>query len=183
VRHINSRIRAGIIFSAMITAIVIAGCAKPKGSVSGKVVYKGVPLKVGKITYVSQEDSMQVFGALIGEDGTFTVENVPYGSYKVCIDTTANPSVGPPSSSAGGSSKGGGFSKPAGVKDKEVKSKPLDPDKASENFKSSNPDMMKAAKSNANASIEIPSKYRTKENTDITFTVDAPAKTHEIELK
>lgn len=189
--RLNSRIRVGILCSIFAT-VVILGCAKPVGAITGKVTYKGAPLKGGKILYYSDDDATRVVGTTINEDGTFEVPSILAGSYKVCIDTSSldpskKGSVGPPAGKGGGPpDKGGPPSKEKGKEGKEVEKKDVKPFDSSElkdqeHYKASNKDIMKKVGSHF---VEIPQKYRSKESTDITFTVVAgPAQTHEIDLK
>jgi hypothetical protein len=60
--------------------------SEPKGEdVTGKVAFKGKPLPVGTVTFVSRDDKTKV-AALIAEDGSYKAV-VPAGEYKLTITT------------------------------------------------------------------------------------------------
>jgi len=181
VQHLNTHIRVGII-GIIVGAVIIGGCAKPSGSIKGKVSYKGVPLKGGKVLYYSTEDESKIFGGPINEDGTFEVLAIAPGTYKVCIDTSSGSPVrkGPPPDQ--GKDKGQGDSKFKQDEKKDVK--PFDPKelKDQEHGHASNKDVMKQVSSRQQ--VDVPQKYRGKDSTDITFTATADAgQTHEIDIK
>ena len=113
--------------------VLLAGCSRPVGSVSGKVSYLTKPLKGGSVTFISTEGRPSA-STTINEDGTYTVSNLQAGSYKICVDT----SLLKPSADAGGY--------PAGAKgDKGVKGAPPPDAVLPEGYKPSNPAEAQAA--------------------------------------
>ncbi|HZT79431.1 MAG TPA: hypothetical protein VFA26_04395 [Gemmataceae bacterium] len=70
---------------ALAALVGVAGCARPTGTVSGKVYYKDKPLKGGNVTLVSATG--QTFTEAIQEDGSYTVSKVPTGQAKVAVET------------------------------------------------------------------------------------------------
>jgi hypothetical protein len=55
--------------------------------VSGKVTYKGAPLKGGTVGFV--DSNGRVMGAALEGDGTYSIKNLPTGEYKVTVETTS----------------------------------------------------------------------------------------------
>jgi hypothetical protein len=82
---------------AFAAAIVIPGCAKQTGTVSGSVTYKGQPLKGGVVAFIPAAGAS--VPADIAEDGTYTAEDVPVGEVTVTVDTS---SLKPPAGFRGG---------------------------------------------------------------------------------
>ncbi len=85
---LSTRLRkASLLFSfTVILLVTLIGCAKPVGSVHGTVTYKGKTLKGGSLQF-HNADGGKGAGGEIKEDGTFTIEGVEAGTYKVCINT------------------------------------------------------------------------------------------------
>jgi hypothetical protein len=71
---------------AVVVSLGVAGCGEGKGTVSGKVTYKGVALKGGRVTYTSAKGKSNQ--AEIGEDGSYTVEDLPSGPAKITVQTS-----------------------------------------------------------------------------------------------
>lgn len=73
------------------------GCGgAAKGTVSGKVLYKGKPLPGGTVSFVPPEGKGTVV-AQIGEDGSYSVSKVPVGEVTIIVETTSvKPKPGPP---------------------------------------------------------------------------------------
>lgn len=67
-----------------------SGCGPSRGSVSGKVTYKGNPVVWGTVTVVAS-DNMSYAGQ-ITSDGTYSIPNVPHGPVKFCV-TSPNPAA------------------------------------------------------------------------------------------
>jgi hypothetical protein len=63
---------------------LVAGCAPPAGSISGTVQYKGKPVPGGRIAFLAADGRLHP--ADIGEDGSYTVADVPVGPAKVSVD-------------------------------------------------------------------------------------------------
>jgi hypothetical protein len=75
----------GMIGGAMLTLGILA-CSPPTGSVSGKVTYKGQPLKGGYVAFINSSGG-QTFSAPIQEDGSYQIPKITGGSYKVTVET------------------------------------------------------------------------------------------------
>jgi hypothetical protein len=179
--HVFPKIRSVFLFVLVCGVVALVGCSRPTGTISGKVTYKGEPVKIGNISFVSTEGQTTV-SAILAEDGTYTIPTISVGSCKVCVDTSSfNPKT---TSSAKGSygAKGGKDGK-EGKSDK-VEPKPLDPStsKIPEGYHPSNPMDTPASKNKARYTA-IPEKYAKPESTDLTYTVVAGSQTFDIELK
>ena len=86
---VNMEIDARTLLAAMfnlcmllLSLAALAGCAPGKGSVAGKVRYKGKELTAGA---VQLETSAGVFVGNIGPDGSYVVKDVPTGTAKVGV--------------------------------------------------------------------------------------------------
>ena len=71
---------------ALAVAMGVVGCGAGKGTISGKVTYKGTALKGGRVGFLAS--NQQNFVGDIGEDGTYIVSNVPSGPAKVSVQTS-----------------------------------------------------------------------------------------------
>jgi len=71
----------------VILSLALVGCGAPTAKVSGKVTYGDKIVKGGDVTFVVEGKGTA--SARIKEDGTYTVEGVPAGTAKVCVDTKA----------------------------------------------------------------------------------------------
>jgi hypothetical protein len=70
----------------MILVLPFTACDKGSATsseLSGKVMYKGAPLKMGAV--MVKGDSGSEEGGSINSDGTYTIKNVPRGNLKVRI--------------------------------------------------------------------------------------------------
>lgn len=100
---------------ASIAALTLCGCGDSTGEVSGKVTYNNAVVKGGSVTFVGEAGKPSV-STQIGEDGSYTAKNVPYGEIKVCVDTEALdpakrakvPKYGPPAGQTAPEGLGGG---------------------------------------------------------------------------
>jgi hypothetical protein len=71
---------------AVAVCVAVFGCGGVgKGTITGKVTYKGQTLKGGRVTYSVKGKSVL---AEIGEDGTYTAADVPTGEAKVTVQTS-----------------------------------------------------------------------------------------------
>src|SRR5690348_8823559 len=91
-RHV-SRTVAGL--AVLAAALGVAGCCNPVGRVSGKVSYKGSPLKGGHVVLL--QPNKQSISADIGEDGSYSFDKVVTGQCKVAVETS---SLKPPTGGA-----------------------------------------------------------------------------------
>jgi hypothetical protein len=90
-------------FLALVPVLAAAGCGGSKVNISGKVSYKGEPLKGGNVTFSSTAGKGDV-SSRIAEDGTYTVEKCPTGPVIILVETE---SLKPDFSSGPIAAKGG----------------------------------------------------------------------------
>jgi len=74
------------LFFGLLVPLAVAGCTSSTATVTGKVTYKGAPLKGGTVIFLSTQGKGSS-NADIGEDGTYTAEKVPVGDVKICVNT------------------------------------------------------------------------------------------------
>jgi hypothetical protein len=77
-----------LLFLAGSALLVLAGCSKSTGTITGKVTLNGVPLKGGDISFLPADGVGSSGTTLINEDGTYTVTNCPVGAKKVVVKTS-----------------------------------------------------------------------------------------------
>ncbi|HSQ56619.1 MAG TPA: hypothetical protein VLM40_12825 [Gemmata sp.] len=156
------------------TTLLLAGCGKSSGSVSGKVSYQGKALKGGSVSFVS-EDGGRSFAGPIKEDGTYTIPDLLSGEYKVCVETS--------SLNMRGGQKGPKYAGSSGGKAAIPTDKGPPPGAPiPEGYTPSNP---AAAKADAvqKRFIPIPDKYAKPDTTDITYSFKGGNETYNIDLK
>jgi hypothetical protein len=73
-------------------ALAAPGCAKPTGSVSGKVVFNGKTVRSGSVMFLGS-DSKPHYGQ-ITDEGKYTVEQIPAGPAKITV-SSPDPSFTP----------------------------------------------------------------------------------------
>lgn len=66
-------------------ALILAGCGPSKGSVSGVVTVGGKPLKGGTITFLQQKGDAIPMTYPINDDGTFSVSDLPFGTFNISV--------------------------------------------------------------------------------------------------
>jgi hypothetical protein len=83
--------------TALAAACAAAGCGGDSGTVSGKVVYNGTPVKGGVVSFI--DGGWHAVNAEIKPDGSYSASKVPLGDVKVTVATpkTATPNAGAPS--------------------------------------------------------------------------------------
>lgn len=154
-----------------VLGVLLPGCSRPTGSISGKVTYQGKPLKGGNVSFQSTE-GRESFAATIGEDGTYSVPKIIGGSYKVCVETDSlKPSGGAP-----GMSKG-----PSDPKD--AKAGPPPGAQIPEGYKVDNTAMGARAAENRKRYVQIPPAYAKPETTDLAYEFKGGTETYDINLK
>lgn len=65
--------------------VLAAGCGKSKGTISGRVTYKGTPLTSGTIIFHSSDG--YVDSTSINARGEYTLANFPVGTAKITVVT------------------------------------------------------------------------------------------------
>jgi hypothetical protein len=85
--HAQARIRRlGAVLLILTGGLTLVGCGRSsQATVTGKVTYKGQPLKGGSISLIS--DAGGVVKSTIEEDGSYKITKAPLGSAKVTVDT------------------------------------------------------------------------------------------------
>src|SRR4051812_22653135 len=78
---------------ALVPILAAAGCGGSRVTVSGKVSYKGTPLKGGNVVFNSLEGK-ESRSAPIAEDGTYRIEKCPVGKVKITVETESLKRVG-----------------------------------------------------------------------------------------
>jgi len=173
-------LRFGRVAAALALAFVLVGCSRPVGSVSGSVSYNGKPLKGGSVTFVSQDGNTSR-SADISETGTFSLDKLAAGDYKVCVDT----SFLAPQSQSGLPAFGSGKMMPPPTQPpvpKGAKTAPPKDANVPEGYAPSDPAAMASAQ-NAKKYVKIPDKYKDPATTDLRFEAKGGAETFPIELK
>ncbi|MDB5309323.1 MAG: hypothetical protein JWO38_3525 [Gemmataceae bacterium] len=155
---------------------LFAGCSRPTGSVTGKVTYQGKVIKGGTVSFVSTDGNPNAVSE-IAEDGTYKLQTVTGGGYKVCVDTSSLKPQGE------GMARGGSGPAPKGVGGAGVKNAGPPPDAVvPEGYTPSSPADAAMTK-NARRYTAIPDQYGDPAKTDLTYTVTGGSQTHDIELK
>jgi hypothetical protein len=168
--------RTGIATGLFLSVLFLSGCGKSTGNVSGKVTFKGAPLKGGTVGFV--DSGGKVFGAAMEGDGSYTIKNLPTGEYTVTVETTSvKGATDVTDAFAGGTMKGSG---PPVVK-KGMGAPPKDA-QLPEGYKGSNPADSAAANA-AKHYVLIQSNYAKKETSNLKYTAVAGDQTHDIDLK
>ena len=85
----RARLWGGVL--ALLLPLCLAGCSS-KGTVSGKVTYKGEPVRQGVVMFVAGDGWSS--SAPINEDGTYQIANLPPGSFKLTVETLAGSAQG-----------------------------------------------------------------------------------------
>jgi hypothetical protein len=142
------------VFLPLLALLGLSGC-EGTATVSGKVLYKGVPLKGGNVTFASTEGRRSV-ATSINEDGTYTIQKVPAGAVTICVETESlNPAL----------------------KRTARKYSPPPGQKAPGGFGSGN------TEDTAKRFVPIPPQYAEPESSDLKYTVASGTQTKDIELK
>jgi hypothetical protein len=99
--------------------LVPLGCGSKNpnapASVSGKISYKGQPLKGGSIAFISKDGSGGAYSSAIKPDGTYEIKDMAIGAMEVTIETeSVNPNL--KKQKYGG--KGGSSPPPSNVQEK-----------------------------------------------------------------
>jgi len=145
------------------SVVLLPGCQRGTGSVTGSVNYQGKALKGGSILFHSTE-GLQSYTVSIKDDGSYLVPVITAGSYKICVETA---SIKPDLS----------YQKSVGAA--AAKTKENAPDIPAT---ASNPRTALEAR-NAKRFTAIPDKYSKPDTTDLALEVKAGEQTFDIDLK
>jgi len=135
-----------------LAVLVLAGCGPGTGSISGKVTYKDKALPGGTVTFFTSDQRVKT--AIIGTDGSYTIDKVAAGPAKISV----SPPVPLP---------------------KMPKGMTMDPAKMG----GAPPDAGAAAPSADVQPVSLPERYQDPEKSGLTFTVTKGKQNHNIELK
>ena len=87
-KHLKvSRLIASLVPAA---ALLFLGCGGGRGDITGEVTYKGEPLSVGRITFLSQVGKQEVKSANIIR-GKYTIPAFPAGPVKISVESFPPP--------------------------------------------------------------------------------------------
>jgi len=142
----------------LVALLGVAGCGNATGKVSGTVKIGETLLKGGNVIFISTEGK-ESKSATIKEDGTYSIDNIPVGNVKVCVETK---SLAPPPAGPGG-------------KIPTTYSPPPGADSAGYN--------PGAGTDRSKLYVAIPDKYSDPNLTDLTYTVTAGSQEYNIPLK
>jgi len=143
--------------SALVAAV---GCGGSSGTLKGTVSYKNKPLKGGNILLLPVGGGTSFSGS-IENDGTYKIENVKAGKYKVCVETDSLKASTQQSSMA----MGPGGRPPVA---KAEKNEPPPGAAVPEGYKMSGPPAQRA-KENLARYVQIPPGYADPEQTTLTL--------------
>jgi hypothetical protein len=76
-----------VMFLALAVSVGALGCGSSEGKVSGKVTYKGAPLKGGNVYFTTADNKTEM--SQIDEDGSYTIPQVPPGPVKISVETAS----------------------------------------------------------------------------------------------
>jgi hypothetical protein len=172
--HLPTSIRIACLFCFVAAVAVLSGCGRSSGSITGKISYKGSPVKGGTVSFQSTESADLKYGGYINEDGTYTVPLITAGSYKIIVETSSA-KVKQQKSNYKGNQSSGAKDAPAKELSQEIK------EKMPEGYHASNIGEAQAIR-NAARYIEIPASYGNADSTKLTYTATGGSQTYDINL-
>jgi len=143
----------------LVLAVLSAGCGS-KGTVSGKVFYRGKPLPRGMVTFVP-EGKGETRTARINEDGSYRIDRVPAGPAKIAVISYAGPSASLP----GPGSRTPGIMERKPPKDAPPEVKDIFPSGKTSEY------------------VTIPKQYEDPDKSGLTYTVKSGSQDFDIQLK
>ena len=143
-------------------ALLFLGCGGGKGDITGEVTYKGEPLSVGRITFLSQVGKQEVKSANIIR-GKYTIGGFPVGPVKIGVE-----SFEPPPAEALTNAKMAKVVPAGGMKDF---------------MKAPPPDLVEMANGPPLKFMPIPLLYANPEISGLTYEVKRGLQTHNIPLE
>jgi hypothetical protein len=142
--------------------LLAAGCGG-KGVVSGKVLYKGQPVRGGNVSFIPEGGG--VMSSPIEEDGNYTIQNVPVGRVTITLETDSiRPFL----------QRGGPGSAPPPELQKNMNSDPAKQDMAKTEAQMAD---------RAKRYVRIPPQYSDPNKSNLTYVVKSGKQEYDIELK
>jgi hypothetical protein len=151
---------ARLLSGMLLLGLLLSGCSYsamgPQGDVSGKVMYNGKPLPGGQVTFLTSKG--YTFTSVIDPEGNYKLR-AGVGEARIAVDNQMlKTSNEPPRPSL---TNHPGMKPPPGAKVEEKKS---------------------AGPTITGTYVSIPEKYRSPDESGLTFTVTKGSQTHDIEL-
>jgi hypothetical protein len=143
-------------------AVLLMGCGRGKGDITGEVSYKGEPISVGRITFLSQVGNNEVKSAHIIR-GKYTIKGFPAGPVKISVE-----SFEPPDKEILDNTKKVDIPAAGGMK---------------ERMKGPPPELLEMANGPPLKYVPIPQTYANPETSDLTYEVKKGSQTFDIPLK
>jgi hypothetical protein len=141
-------------------APLLVGCSS-KGTLSGKVFYKGNPLPGGTVTF---EQQFGAFNSAIKDDGSYQVTGLEPGPATITVSSPDPPASPPPGKSSMEASVEKAKSRKVEIPP-EVAKHLGDPDAARRRY------------------MSIPSKYKDPKQSGLTYTVKGGSQSYDIQLE
>lgn len=84
-RSLFSPIRRLGLLLFLVPALMMCGCGRKTGTISGKVTYKGKPLKGGMVTFLSEGPKSMNKPSKIEKDGSYSISGFSVGPAKITV--------------------------------------------------------------------------------------------------
>jgi hypothetical protein len=147
--------------------LVFGGCARPPGTVSGTVTFKGKPLTHGQVVFYTQQDN-GVFTKDIESDGHYKITNITAGPAKVAVISEPEVQVVVGGMNAGkmGSTQVGRLKGDAALKG------------SSDSHKSPMEGGSSQKKKTSSSGVTLPEHYKDPERSGLSYTVKSGSHNH-----
>jgi hypothetical protein len=76
--------------AALCSALLLVGCGAQTGNLSGKVTYKGNPVKGGTVIFMTA-DTTKVVRANIEDNGNYSAKGLPVGEMIILVESAWTP--------------------------------------------------------------------------------------------
>jgi hypothetical protein len=165
---IMKRTVIGLAAAVTFLTTLVVGCGSSKtATLSGKVLFHGRPLPGGLVTVFPMEGQANPASAIIGEDGSYTIDNAPVGTVKITVSNlTLKQGDVPPIGMSAMSSSFTMAPKDLMAKAREGKESPA--------YKGSKV---------VGTYVPIPAVYGNVKTTGLSYTVESKSQEHDIELR
>jgi hypothetical protein len=169
------------------TLLLAGGCGpgvKDRGIVHGKVTFRGEPLTVGTVQFVTSDN--RTGSAMIKEDGTYEMPDAPVGEVQIAVTVPVKGGIstamkgGPGGVGTKGAPGGVGTMPPGAGGGSGGKIAPKAPEGVlggGDGYKMGPPPTLDLTKA-----VRIPDKYAKPETSGLTYTVTRGDQTHDIPL-